>query len=110
MPVDFDGSESSFLGTTLSGFVDFPASGGPATVSTTWTITMTGPAASADWTGGHTDVDLGPAFSSSAADIVTGIDTAYVATTSNWSSAVVPELNGALVTMSATQTSRASIS
>ena len=103
-PVDFDGTEADFLATTFSGTTFAPASMGPATVMTTVSLTMSGPGTAADFSGSHSGVELGPGYGSSAADVVVGSGSSYTATSTNWNSSVIPELNGARITIFGSQT------
>ncbi len=94
-PVDFDGTEASFIASTYTGTINVPATSGPATVPSTATGTATGPAWTLpqDFTFILPNFDLGPGFSDNSFDLVHGT-TDWGAEFPSWQSPVVPELNG----------------
>jgi hypothetical protein len=98
-PVDFSGTEASFLAGTYTGSAHVPVTGGPAAVPVDGQGTSTG-GVNSTWDLHANPVELGPAFSGINLDVVIGQMPGGQASTTNWNSAVVPELNGAsLVTV-----------
>ena len=100
-PVDFSGTEASWLAGSTSGSTRFPINSGPATVTVTGSGSLFGGVvgpASVQIPG----VTLGPGFSASNLDVTTG-STSSQQTTSSWNSTVVPQLNGARVTADCNQ-------
>jgi len=92
-PVDFSGTEASFLANSYSGQTTFPVNAGPATVDVGTDAVGAGPALNAPFHFEHESLDLGPGFSSNFLDIVPGIHPKPTVMP-QWNSAVVPELNG----------------
>jgi hypothetical protein len=93
-PVDFDGTEASFLASSYSGLAVFPVNAGPATVPVTGVGAITG-AATVSATALIPEVDLGPNFQVNRLDVTYPQGVTVTANTPNWSSGLVPELNGA---------------
>lgn len=95
-PVDFSGTEASWLASSYTGNLQVPVNAGPATVNAPWNGTVAG-ATNSNFNGTVQSLDLGPGFSASNLDIVNGSSYDTDGTTNSWSSGVVPELNGATV-------------
>jgi hypothetical protein len=98
-PVDFDGTEASFLASSYEYSYNIPVNSGPATVPVPGGFGGNGSV----WVGpvfGGVDIpsiDLGPAFSQNNLDITPGQGIQHQTVIPNWQSAVVPELNGRTV-------------
>lgn len=95
-PVDFDGTEADFLASTYVGTTNFPAASGPAVVPSSGLGNLFGPT-TASATMATAPIELGPSFSDSFLDVLTGQTVSSTAGTFNWNSSVVPELNGLFV-------------
>jgi hypothetical protein len=94
-PVDFDGKEADFIGPQYTGTVHFPAAAGPAVVTPQFNFSVTGPF-NGSWIIDLPGVQLGPLFSPNYLDIAPGgVNMNSIAP--SWQSAVVPQLNGAIV-------------
>jgi hypothetical protein len=92
-PVDFDGTEASFLANSYSGASDVPNNPG-SPVNTAGAATTAGPAGNMNGTTEKNSVDLGPGFSAANLDIVINFDYDGLDRLTSWNSPVVPELNG----------------
>ncbi len=100
-PVDFDGTEASFLASTYSGLAVFPVNAGPATVPVTGVGAITG-AATVSATALIQPLDLGPSFMVNRLDVLFPQAPVSVdGTVLSWSSGVVPELNGQSIDLEA---------
>jgi hypothetical protein len=101
--VDFDGREANFLASAYNATVATPVPTGPAIVLVSGTGTVSHAGGGGGGGGGCLVVGgntpLGPTFSSSRLDIVTGPGVALGATVPNWNAAVVPQLSGRAVTV-----------
>jgi hypothetical protein len=100
-PVDFDGTEADFLSYTYDGLDRLLNSPGNP-VPGTGTSNVTGPGINMTSQSSLNSIDLGPAFTESFFDIVVPSTFDYTEIIDSWSSSVVPELNGARVTVSGT--------
>ena len=100
-PVDFDGTEASFLASTYSGLALFPVNAGPATVTVTGVGAITG-AVTVTGTALIQPVDLGPSFMLNRLDVLFPQAPISVdGTVFGWSSGVIPELNGESIDLEA---------
>lgn len=91
------------MSSTYTGSMTIPATGGPAVVTVTGSGTSSG-AANVSTSGQANNVQIGPAFSASNLDVVTGVNVSYQVAVPTWSSTVVPQLNGRPVTTTGTFT------
>jgi hypothetical protein len=98
-PVDFSGTEADFLATTYTGTGSIPALAGPATVDMSGNVAAVGPALNTNFDYERRGLHLGPAFGANFFDVEVTIYP-KLAVFPNWSSAVVPELNGQQVIQS----------
>ncbi len=101
VPVDFSGTEASFLATNYAGTANIPVTSGPGVAGATIDWVSSG-AVNSNWTSDLSGVTLGPAFSASNLDVVVGSSFDFANNTPNWSSGVVPQLNGAIVDVDGT--------
>ena len=105
-PVDFSGTESSWLSTSLTGTINIPVTAGPATVTATGSATASGPALSgADIPTELIALSLGGSFSSSNLDVVLSSSGSYVSGDdlgSTLSASLIPELNGSSISLQGT--------
>jgi len=100
-PVDFDGTEASFLASSYSGLAIFPVNSGPATVTVVGVGAITG-AVTVSGTAQIDTLDLGPNFGVNRLDVDFPQSPVSVEGNTNaWSSGVVPELNGASIDLEA---------
>jgi hypothetical protein len=96
-PVDFDGTEANWLSNTYSGALTIPAMPG-ASVPAAGPATTTGPAGNMNGNMNKNSLDLGPAFSDSNFDLQ--LPSSFDSDDHTmWSSPVIPELNGAPVSI-----------
>ena len=100
-PIDFDGTEADFLGGFYVGTVHVPVDSGPATIPVTGAGLSKSTLVVADWNFDVGPLELGPAFSESNLDVVVPSAGTSSATTDNWNSPLIPELNGLSVTVEA---------
>ena len=98
-PVDFDGTEADFLAASYSGVALFPVNAGPATVPVTGigSISSISGALTATGTATIPTLDLGPAFQLNQLDLPFPQNRSVQGNLLSWSSAVIPELNGASI-------------
>jgi hypothetical protein len=96
-PVDFSGTEASWLANTYSGTTNTPVAAGPAVVPVKTNLSALGSALSAPLEVEILPLDLGAGFGANFFDIVPS-STNEQSTIPSWNSAVVPELNGRSVT------------
>jgi hypothetical protein len=100
-PVDFDGTEASFLANSYTGDYQIPSLPG-FPVEATGTANTTGGAGNMNSTSEGFGLALGPGFSSTNLDLVPGESYTYKEYIPSWNSPVVPELNGAKVHVTGT--------
>ncbi|MCH8147136.1 MAG: IPTL-CTERM sorting domain-containing protein [Planctomycetes bacterium] len=98
--VDFDGTEADFLASSFTGSAHVPTTAGPATVDVTATGTVSG-AFNSSLNAVVLGADFDAGFSSNSFDLSNGQALTKSYSTGVWSSAVVPELNGVVVTITA---------
>jgi hypothetical protein len=105
-PIDFDGTEASFLASTYEYSYNIPVNSGPATVPATGAFGGAGPVWVGPVTGGVDIpfIDLGPGFSQFNLDIPAPQGIEHMTGIQNWQSAVVPQLNGRTVIIQADAT------
>ena len=99
-PVDFDGTEASFLASSYSGLAIFPINSGPATVPVVGEGAITG-AVTVSGTALIDAIDLGPNFGVNRLDVDFPQVVSPTANIPTWSSGVVPELNGVSIDLEA---------
>lgn len=99
--VDFAGTEANWLASSYGGSVLFPVASGPATVNVTGTLSIAGAATyNTRWT--EDNISIGAAFGSSMFDVAAIPSQPFGPKRGNaavWTSPVVPQLNGANVTL-----------
>jgi len=107
-PVDFSGTESSWLSTAQTGTINIPVTSGPATVTATGSATASGPAMLGIGIPIELiSLDLGASFSSSNLDILlSSIEPKQMGSDfpATFTVPVVPELNGAAIQFQDTAT------
>lgn len=98
-PVEFHGSEAAFLASTYTGSTEFSTTSGPVATSTAGTLTVAGAVNGTAVSKSHQSVDVGSGFSALNVDVVPGSSFSSFGVMPNFSSPVVPQLNGATVIM-----------
>lgn len=94
VPIDFDGTEPSFLASTYTGGVVTPVTAGPASVSISGTGTVGGGSHGGGCSVAGSPVPLGPGFSPSNLDVAIGPGIDLTTNVPVWTSSVLPQLNG----------------
>lgn len=95
-PVDFDGTEASWLANTYEGSASVPNLPGTA-VNPSGSGTTAGPAGAMSGNQGKNGVNLGPTFSDSNFDLVVPSTFDGIDQIPSWNSPIIPELNGTQV-------------